>query len=75
MPDPTFTDIVVPGAKAALDWAKNASPLKDCKKVRALFLRAWQGSWRRSLRQFRAMSSERLLTDAVSVIDMVGAVT
>ena len=34
VPDPTFTDIVVPGAKAALDWAKKASPLKDCKKVR-----------------------------------------
>ena len=33
VPDPTFTDIVVPGAKAALDWAKKASPLKDCKKV------------------------------------------
>ena len=34
VPDPTFTDIVVPGAKAALDWAKKASPLKDCRKVR-----------------------------------------
>lgn len=36
VPDPTFTDIVVPGAKAALDWAKKASPAKNCEKV--LFL-------------------------------------
>ena len=33
VPDPTFTDIVVPGAKAALDWAKKASPAKNCQKV------------------------------------------
>lgn len=33
VPDPTFTDIVVPGAKAALDWAKKASPVKNCQKV------------------------------------------
>ncbi len=36
MPDPTFTDIVVPGAKAALDWAKKASPAKNCQKVHIL---------------------------------------
>ena len=33
VPDPTFTDIVVPGAKAALDWAKKASPATNCEKV------------------------------------------
>ncbi len=36
VPDPTFTDIVVPGAKAALDWAKKASPAKNCQKVHIL---------------------------------------
>ena len=38
VPDPTFTDIVVPGAKAALDWAKKASPAKNCVKVNTLCL-------------------------------------
>lgn len=38
VPDPTFTDIVVPGAKAALDWAKKASPAGNCKKVLLLAL-------------------------------------
>ena len=33
VPDPTFTDIVVPGAKAALDWAKKSSPASNCEKV------------------------------------------
>ena len=45
MPDPTFTDIVVPGAKAALDWAKKASPLKDCKKVSTLPLNDPHSTW------------------------------
>lgn len=34
MPDPTFTDIVAPGAKTALDWAKKSSPAQNCQKVR-----------------------------------------
>ncbi|EIE20480.1 glycoside hydrolase [Coccomyxa subellipsoidea C-169] len=32
-PDPTFTDIVVPGAKSALEFAKRSSPLQNCVKV------------------------------------------
>ena len=32
-PDPTFTDIVVPGAKSALDFAKRSSPLENCAKA------------------------------------------
>ena len=49
VPDPTFTDIVVPGAKAALNWAKNASPLKNCQNVRTSPLPpdALWGAWRR----------------------------
>ncbi len=31
--DPTFTDIVVPGAKSALDFAKRSSPVDNCAKV------------------------------------------
>jgi hypothetical protein len=34
VPDPTFTDIVAPGAKTALDWAKKSSPAQNCQKVR-----------------------------------------
>lgn len=34
-PDPTFTDIVVPGAKSALEFAKRSSPLQNCEKARA----------------------------------------
>jgi hypothetical protein len=33
-PDPTFTDIVVPGAKSALDFAMRSSPLGNCVRVR-----------------------------------------
>ena len=33
-PDPTFTDIVVPGAKSALEFAKRSSPLQNCVKAR-----------------------------------------
>jgi hypothetical protein len=33
-PDPTFTEIVVPSAKAALEYAKAASPLQACQKAR-----------------------------------------
>lgn len=47
VPDPTFTDIVVPGAKAALDWAKKASPLKDCKKVSTPSFNGPHGTWQR----------------------------
>ena len=32
-PDPTFTEIVVPSAKAALEYAKAASPLQTCQTV------------------------------------------
>ncbi len=37
-PDPTFTEIVVPGAKAALEYARAASPLQACQKVRPPYL-------------------------------------
>ncbi|KAK9917882.1 hypothetical protein WJX75_009220 [Coccomyxa subellipsoidea] len=46
-PDPTFTDIVVPGAKSALEFAKRSSPLQNCVKVKnqdssALRVDAWE---------------------------------
>lgn len=65
MPDPTFTDIVVPGAKAALDWAKKASPLKDCKKVRTALARRFAGHLQVPDGILMLLSSEGQWTGAV----------